>query len=354
MLYPEIPKTKNKPTYIGGGIFALLIGAPCLVLFLPPFLLSFDIVIWDWNNIGLNADYLQFAVQWGGYLIIPALLLIVNIVGLFIGRSRSSFFFKLAGLLFVVSFFVKYGLWFLGSLDFLNIITLVAAATGAVSLLLAFIFRFLPSERKNPNRATSFLMFYAVFWLVAVGIELLASYVLLGGLSASLSWFFPEMLGLFGVVGGLWMISTSRRRKEDFNGTPSVSGYPPIVPIGTNQALQSTPSQSRKAMKVNSKAAKSAKKASAQASKSVSSNLESEILTATKINQSDSAMVKQSGTVSATPPTTPPVPNGQRATGVPNFVPPFPPSGLPPRMPNLPPRMPNLPPKIPPKKQGEK
>lgn len=340
MLYPEIPKSKNKPTYIGGGIFALLLGAPCLVLFLPPFLLSFGIVVWDWNNIGLNADYLQFAVQWGGYLVIPALLLIVNLVGLFIGRSRSSFFFKLSGLLFVASFFVKYGLWFLGSLDFLNIITLVAAGTGAVSLILAFVFRFLPSERENPNRATSFLMFYAVFWLVVAGIELLASNVAIAGLSASLTWFFPEMLGLFGVVGGLWMISTARRRQEKV-GEP-VSGDYPGLPMG-GYAPQPAPMPQNNAINSKLNSAEPAKPTTVKTTKGTASNLSAAAPSKTAPKAAQTVPPQQENIAPKPVPTTS-APNGQR---VPGFVPPFPPGGLPPRMPNLPP-------KIPPKKQGEK
>lgn len=351
MLYPEIPKSKHKPTYIGGGIFALLLGAPCLVLFLPPFLLSFGIVVWDWNNLGLNADYLHFAVQWGGYLVLPALLLLVNLVGLFIGRSRSSFFFKLSGLLFVASFFVKYGLWFLGSIGSLDIITLSIAIAGALSLVLGFIFRFLPSERENPNRAPSFLMFYAVFWLLVAGIELLASNVSLGGLSTSLTWFFPEMLGLFGVVGGLWMISTARRRQENVGETvqETASGYYPGSPTG-GYAPQPAPMPQNNAINSKLNSAEPAKPATVKTTKGTASNLSAEApsKTAPKATQ---AVPPQQGNIAPKPVPTTSAPNGQRAPG---FVPPFPPGGLPPRMPNLPPRMPNLPPKTPPKKQGEK
>lgn len=352
MLYPEIPKSKRKPTYIGGGIFALLIGAPCLVLFLPPFLLSFGIVLWDWNNVGLNWDYLVFAAQWGA-LILGGLLLLVNFVGLFIGVSRSSFFFKLSGLLFVASFFVKYGLWFIEDISPMDIITMSVAGAGVLALLLGIIFRVLPSERKNPKRAPSFLMFYAVFWLLVAGVELLASSMLIVGLTESLEWFFLESLGLFGVIGGLWMIVTSRRRQEKNTDTvqPAMQGFapmPPTAPAGY-YAPQSTPQTKG----VQSKLSAAQPNNQAQASGATQN-----ISTAAtpKATSAQASGVNQNITPTATPKGTPAQAQPlNRQPGVvppfpgqaPRFVPPFPPRGLPPRIPNLPP-------KLPPKKEGDK
>lgn len=216
MLYPSIPKGKVKGSYIGGGIFALLIGFPILLLFLPNFFDSaFNVWLWDWNNLGLNInlEFLNAIRSYVVYLALPLVLFFINVIVLFVEVSRSSLFLKSASLMFIISFVLQHGLWLLDvsdqTLQTLSYVAMGLVGFGFALLVMGMVFRFLPSESQNENRANSFLMFTAIYFFVFAVIDSFGT--TFGLLTDFIGWAFPFFMGVYGIAGGLWMLLTSRR-----------------------------------------------------------------------------------------------------------------------------------------------
>ena len=86
MLYPEIPKGKIRGTYIAGAIFSIIAGAIILLLFIPEFFLSFGVVTWDWNTlgIGMNLNFLNAMLSYLCYVAGFVCLFVINVIFMFI------------------------------------------------------------------------------------------------------------------------------------------------------------------------------------------------------------------------------------------------------------------------------
>jgi len=216
MLYPTIPKGKLKGTYIGGGIFAILLGLPMLILFMSQFcLVAFGNSLWDLNNLGLNInlEFLNAVRLYAIYLALPLLLFFINFIGMFIGVSRSALFVKGASLAFIVSFILQHGLWIIdlneATLQTFSYIAMALVVIGGALLVCGIVFRFLQSEQLKEHKANSFLIFTSCFLFVTGLLDSFGN--LLAIPTDVIAWLFPLLMGFYGVSGGLWMLLTCRR-----------------------------------------------------------------------------------------------------------------------------------------------
>ncbi len=225
MIYPEIPKSKFRPTYIAGGIFAFLFGIIALGLFIPG-LLKYCLNMnapWDWNSIGITGDMLQFVSYQFINTLLPVVLILATSASFFIGRAKSSVFMKSAIMCFLVALLVRYI-----PLDSLNssikqIIELIIGIVGVVFVVLGFIFLFKGEGKTQPYRANSFHIFTAIYFMVVVIFDAIYRYFGFGSaFEANYYYYFPTCFyGLYGVIAGVWMLVLMKRDPLEFGGDPS-------------------------------------------------------------------------------------------------------------------------------------
>lgn len=381
MLYPEIPKSKIKGTYIAGGIFLLLFGIPVLLLFMQPFFQEFNIILWDWNllGLGINSEFINSVLHWVAYLVLPWILVFVNIAGMFTGISKSSLFVKGASLCFFLSFVLKYGLWIINidasTIQMLGYLAMGLAGIGALLLITGFALRFTSSERQNENKASGFLMFTSTFWLIVALVDIIGGFV---GLGANiLKWILPIALGIYGLIGGILMILTCKRKTEtkltekDIRINAEINGAKIKETKQKKQAepfVQNIPQNDIKpnveVVKPVAQAGQPAQPVAQTPSQPVQPPVQPTSHTPVQPAMPPRPPIPPQG---ARPPMPrPPMPQGVQGARPPmpprppmpqGTRPPIPPQGVPPRMPpkippNFPPRMPPRPP-MPPKNQGE-
>ncbi len=222
MIYPEIPKTKFRPTYIAGGIFAFLFGIIAVGLFLPGLLkicLGMN-APWDWNSIGINGDMLQRVSYLYINTLLPVVLIFATCASFFIGRAKSSVFMKSAMLSFFVALLVRYIPIesFPGNIK--QIIEIVFGVAGLAFMILGFVFLLKGEGKTQAFHANSFHIFTAVFFFVFVLFDIIYNKLSLGSnFEANYAYYFPACLyGLFGIVGGIWMLVLMRRDPLEFGG----------------------------------------------------------------------------------------------------------------------------------------
>lgn len=222
MIYPEIPKTKFRSTYIAGGIFAFLIGIIAVGLFLPGLLkncLGMN-APWDWNSVGINGDMLQAISYLYINTLFPVILIFSVGASFFIGKAKSSVFMKFAMLSFFVALLVRYIpiVSFPDSIK--QIIEIVFGVAGLAFMVLGFVFLLKGEGKTQAYHANSFHIFTVVFFFVFVLFDIIYNKISLGSnFEANYAYYFPACLyGLFGIVGGIWMLVLMRRDPLEFGG----------------------------------------------------------------------------------------------------------------------------------------
>lgn len=214
----DVQKGEIRGAYIGGGIFSILIAIPLIFLFLPFFIHSFTgTFLWDPSQIGINSDMLNYVLTYICYLL-PALLFVINLICLFIAKSKSSIFLKLSTLLFILYFVINYSTitisGFVGTdihamLSGIPVLGYALVGGGAVCTILGIIFAI--TDKGHPNRASSFLVFSSIFWLIAAAALLLVP-MFVSSVDLNTMYFEPTVLALYGLIGGLFMLFGCHRK----------------------------------------------------------------------------------------------------------------------------------------------
>ncbi len=237
MLYPEIPERKTKGTYIGGGIFLLLFGMPLLLLFLPYITDDFfNFSLWDWNmaGLGINVIFINSTRVLMTYFVLPLILVIINFVGLFIGKSKTDKYFKASSFCFLLGFAIKYAPQkFLTAESILSIFSYVSLglfAIGIILLIVAFIKK--NKQPKYAEKASFFLIFTTIFWAIFAILD--ASLSLANIAEKFTKWVLPIGVCLFGFPGGLVMLCCCKRKFSNYDGKTEQSVQPQAVNSGAN------------------------------------------------------------------------------------------------------------------------
>ncbi len=222
MLYPEMPKSKRKSSYIVGGIFALLVGLIIFLLFLPSFLdKNFGFKPWDWNTIIPNMNNTFFG-QVGFYLgiVLPVTLFLCAVASLFMGLSKSSGLFKGSVMASTLALILKHSLApanFTSQVtNFFAYIEYALVIIALILAILATVFRFIGEEPYAPFRANSF-HFYASYGLIVVtAFDVFAGLFGLDAIVANVSYYIGAVFGLFLIIAGIWMFCTSTRDPSEY------------------------------------------------------------------------------------------------------------------------------------------
>ncbi len=237
MLYPEIPERKTKGTYIGGGIFLLLFGMPLLLLFLPYITDDFfNFSLWDWNmaGLGINVIFINSTRVLMTYFVLPIILIIINFIGLFIGKSKTDKYFKASSFCFLLGFAIKYAPQKFSVaeniLSILSYVSLGLFAIGIILLIVAFIKKH--KQPKYAEKASFFLIFTAVFWAIFAILD--ASLSLANIAEKFTKWVLPIGVCLFGFPGGLVMLCCCKRKFSNYDGKTEQSVQPQAVNSGAN------------------------------------------------------------------------------------------------------------------------
>ena len=224
MIYPEIPKSKRKSTYIVGGIFALFVGLIIFVLFLPGFLdKNFGFKPWDWATIipNMTTDSGFFGgVSTYMQILLPIIFLLCAIASFFMGLSKSSGLFKgsilCMSLALVLCCSLKPAQL---SSNITNLLVYVEYALVGIAFILAIvatILRFVGDEPYAPFHANSF-HFFASFGLIIVGgIFIFANILNIESILNNPHYYFGAVFGLFLLIASVWMFITSPRDQSEF------------------------------------------------------------------------------------------------------------------------------------------
>lgn len=211
-------KGELRGAYVGGGIFAILLSIPLIFLFVPYFVHSvMGVFPWDPSQLGINQEMIDYVLNMVCYLL-PALFFIINIIFLFIARSKSSVFIKLGTLLFLAYFVIKYTLLTVSNITGFNlydmlannsIIEYILVGGGLAFTLIGIILTFV--DKGHPNRASAFLVFCGLFWMLAAAGQALIP-MFMEGAENFLAYYEPFVLAVFGLLGGLMMLFCCRKR----------------------------------------------------------------------------------------------------------------------------------------------
>ena len=241
MLYPEMPKSKKKTSYIVGGIFALLVGLIIFLLFLPSFMdKNFGFKPWDWTTIipNLNADFFG-AVGFYLKLALPIILFLCALSSLFMGLSKSGGMFKGSIMASTLALIFKDSLEPANLTSGAeNILAYVEYALIGIALILAIlgiVLRFIGDEPYAPHRANSFHFFASFALIVIIAIDVFASVFNISSILSNENYYIGTVFGLFLIISAVWMFCTSTRDQSEFG-----LGYERDAKIKAEQKTQET------------------------------------------------------------------------------------------------------------------
>ncbi len=214
----DVEKGDVRGAYIGGGIFAILIALPLTFLFLPYFIYAITgFFIWDPGQLGINSSMLEYVLNFFCYFL-PLILFLISFVCIFIARSKGSVFLKISTAFYFLYFVLYYTTnplsIFIGtdinalikSIPYINYIVI---GLGTIFALLGIIFAGI--QKGNPNRASSFLVFSSIFWLVMSVLDVVMPMIFSNNFSV-IEYYLPTVLALYGLMGGIWMLIGCRKK----------------------------------------------------------------------------------------------------------------------------------------------
>ena len=248
----QVEKKGIKGAYIGGGIFAILFGLVLLFLYLPEFcwnVLNFQ-WIWDTSQLGINNEFLVFIDTYLCYTGFPVLLFLISFICLFIGKSKGSVFLKLSCLFSFLMIILNYTAVIflfeimLSIINFVNYINLGLAVLALLFMILGIVF--MAIQKTHPYRASSFLLFSAIFWLIVDVFMVLAGLLAIEIIAMITStYLIPIALSLYGLIGGVWMLITCKRRivimDKPVEVANETASNPPIVGVPNPNQPQMMP-----------------------------------------------------------------------------------------------------------------
>ncbi len=256
----NIEKQGKRPGYIVGGIFALIVGALLVILYLPSLISAIAGIdpIWDLYSTFegiLGANFMEMFVVWGG----AGLLLLlggVYFICLFARPSAASTMFRLSALFGVLSLMVPNLLLAISAtiedasgtvVDLMQYSTYAVFGLFVLSFIfyvIGFVVRF--KQKYHKNRASTVLVFAATFWM------LLAAFPALNALNTFMDanvYFFVDagtlvsanylgFISVFLVVSAIWMFITFPHRVVvDYNPDTKgarVDGRPQVLASDPN------------------------------------------------------------------------------------------------------------------------
>ncbi|MBR1925717.1 MAG: hypothetical protein IJ837_02555 [Clostridia bacterium] len=222
MIYPEIPKSKRKSSYIVGGIFAIFAGTILLLLFLPKFtdkVLGF--ILWDWSTI-LPQITPDFFLSVGSYMQIgiPVVLFLCVVASFFMGISKSSMFLKISMACSTFAYLLSYSLspanlsnTIVGALKY---VAYVLLGISLVFVVLGIIFRFRKDEVYVPYHANSFHIFCSIALLIISALDIFSDLLKFDGISANSRYYYCAVIAIFLITAGIWMLCSSKRSPNEF------------------------------------------------------------------------------------------------------------------------------------------
>ena len=236
----NIEKQGKRPGYIVGGIFALILGALLVMLYVPALISEIAGIepIWDLSGTFesiLGANFMEMFAVWGG---VGILLLLggVYFICFFARPSTASTMFRFSALFGVLSLLVPNLLTAIEStiadaadttIDLLQYSTYAVLALFVLSFVfyvIGFVARI--KQKYHKNRASTVLVFAATFWMV------LSAFPALNALNTLIDGnvdFFVEagefvsaqylgIIAIFLVVSAIWMfITVPHRVVVDYN-----------------------------------------------------------------------------------------------------------------------------------------
>lgn len=222
-----MPKTRIRPTYVAGGIFAFLFGMIVLALFIPNFCSNILFIPrpWDWASvlgIGTEQNFSEFLMGIGGYinLILPVILIIITIASFFIGHTKSSLLVKSSFIAFLLAMLVKYAP--LGLNDMALYFQIALTVAGMILLGLGFVFFYIRKEKELAYHANSFHFFCAIFMFLFTIFDIVHQYLfpILSDASNYVDFVPSTVYGLFGIIAGVWLICIAKRDTLEFGMLP--------------------------------------------------------------------------------------------------------------------------------------
>lgn len=236
----NIEKQGKRPGYIVGGIFALILGALLVMLYVPALISEIAGIepIWDLSGTFesvFGANFMEMFAVWGG---VGILLLLggVYFICFFARPSTASTMFRFSALFGVLSLLVPNLLTAIEStiadaadttIDLLQYSTYAVLALFVLSFIfyvIGFVARI--KQKYHKNRASTVLVFAATFWMV------LSAFPALNALNTLIDGnvdFFVEagefvselylgIIAIFLVVSAIWMfITVPHRVVVDYN-----------------------------------------------------------------------------------------------------------------------------------------
>ena len=222
MIYPEIPKSKRKSSYIVGGIFAIFVGIILLLLFLPKFTDKIlGIVLFDWSTI-LPSITPDFFLNVGNYvqIALPIVLFLCVVASFFMGLSKSSMFLKISIACSTLAYLLKYSLTpanLTNSIvNALNYFEYVLFALAFVFIILGIIFRFKGNEVYVPYHANSFHIFSSIALFVILSLDVFSKILKIDSITSNSRYYYCAVIALFLIIAGIWMLCSSKRDPSEF------------------------------------------------------------------------------------------------------------------------------------------
>ena len=239
-----VQKKGVKGSYIGGGIFAVLFGLVLLFLYLPDFVWEIFTFQWVWDTsmVGINEEFMGFITSYLCYVGFPLLLFVITFVSIFIGVSKGSVFFKISTisslLVVILNYVIKTLLFdvYNSMASFVNYINIGLTAVAFIFFVLGIVFMAL--QKTHPYRATSFHLFSAIFWILVCAVIILAGFLDIVKLQMVVAnHLIPIALSLYGLIGGVWLFITCKRRIVIVNEEPVEIANT----VASNDAVVGTP-----------------------------------------------------------------------------------------------------------------
>ncbi len=244
-----------KKSYILGGILQVLLGIAGVIVLLPLILLKCGIRISGLIDLAEKIIAINYVLI--GLNLLIAVMFIFAIVALFMRRSFSSTFFKLATITAMFPFAVlglENGINSLGvpsgaTLEISKILTqpviyALLIASGILCVL-GFLFHFTVSKQK-PKKATTYQMAKALLWIIFLVLTFVINTTSNWVILFSYSDFIPYFFGWYFLVMGIWQFVSSPKlvdpeEEEISTGYPMPYGQvyptypqPPVYPQGYN------------------------------------------------------------------------------------------------------------------------
>ena len=261
----NIEKQGKRPGYIVGGIFAIILGALLVILYLPSLISAIAGIdpLWDLYSTFeglLGTNFMGMFAVWGG---VGILLLLggVYFICLFARPSTASTMFRLSALFGVLSILVPNLLMAISltiedaagtAIDLMQYSTYAVLALFVLSFIfyvIGFVARF--KQKYHKNRASTVLVFAATFWM------LLSAFPALNALNTLLDanvYFFVDagtlvsanylgFLSVFLIISAIWMfITVPHRVVVDYNPDTKgkhADGRPKV--LGENMGEKTAP-----------------------------------------------------------------------------------------------------------------